>query len=215
MLVETLQLGPLPTNCYIYSPDGERGVVIDPAADARFIAGHLRALDLKAVAIINTHGHLDHIGGNAGLRALLDCPLLIGAPDAPYLGPNAEAVHRQDALLVGPEAVALFQTSYVASPPADVLLHDGDVTPGGLRVLATPGHTAGGVSLVADGVVFVGDTLFEGSVGRWDLCGGDEATLLHAIKTKLLPLPRATTVYPGHGPKTTIGAEKSHNPYLT
>jgi hydroxyacylglutathione hydrolase len=216
VLIETLQLGPAATNCYIYSADGELAVVIDPAAGAEEIAGHVRALGLDVGAIINTHGHLDHVGANGALKELLDAPIYIGEKDAPYLGPGAESVHRQDALIIGPEAVALFQEYYVASPPADVLLREGDEVPGvGLRVIETPGHTAGSISLVGGGVVFCGDALFAGSVGRTDLCGGDEVALMVSIRNKILSLPPDTEVLPGHGPPTTVAEERSHNPFLT
>jgi len=215
VLVEILHLGPLATNCYLFSPDGELAIVIDPGAEADIVARHVDALELTPIAIINTHGHLDHIGGNARLKTLLgDVPLLIGAGDELYLGPGAEAIHRQDALLIGPVAAALFQAAYRPSPPADAVLGDGDVAPGGLKVLATPGHTAGGITLVADGAAFVGDTVFAGSVGRWDLCGGDEQTLITAIKTKILALPPNTTLFPGHGDRTTVAVEKERNPFL-
>ncbi len=215
VLIETLQLGPVATNCYIYSADGENAVVIDPAAGAEEIAGHVRALELEVVAIINTHGHLDHTGANAALKELLDVPIYIGEKDAPYLGPGAESLHRQDALIIGHEAVALFQEHYAPSPPADVLLREGDEVPHvGLRVLETPGHTAGSISLVGHGVVFCGDALFAGSIGRTDLCGGDEATLISSIKSRILTLAADTDVLPGHGPKTTVGEERAHNPFL-
>jgi glyoxylase-like metal-dependent hydrolase (beta-lactamase superfamily II) len=215
MLLETLQLGPVATNCYIYSPDGERAIVIDPAAEAEEIIGHVRALGVEVTAIVNTHGHFDHIGANGPLREAFDAPLCVGAGDAPYLGPDARAVHRQDALIVGPEAAALFQVLYVASPRPDVLLREGDEIPGaGLRVLETPGHSPGGISVAGGDVVFAGDTLFAGSIGRTDLCGGDEGVLVSSIKRKLMSLPGATTVYPGHGPATTVAAERAHNPFL-
>lgn len=215
MLIETLQLGPVATNCYIYSPDGKRAVVIDPAAGAEEIAGHLRALELEPVAIINTHGHLDHTGANGYLKALLDVPIYIGEGDAPYLGPGAESLHRQDALIIGPEAVALFQEHYAVSPAADGLLREGDeVAEAGLRVVDTPGHTAGSISLVGRSFVFSGDALFAGSIGRTDLCGGDERTLISSVRTKILTLPAKTEVFPGHGPPTSVGEERTHNPFL-
>ncbi len=216
MLIETLQLGPVATNCYLYSCDGKYAVVIDPAASADEIAGHLRALELEAVAIINTHGHLDHIGANGALKALLGVPICIGEGDAPYLGPGAQSLHRQDALIIGPEAVALFQEYYAASPPADVLLREGDEVAGaGLKVVNTPGHTAGSISLAGAGVVFTGDALFAGSIGRTDLCGGDEEVLLSSVRTKILTLAATTDVFPGHGPPTTVGEERAHNPFLS
>jgi glyoxylase-like metal-dependent hydrolase (beta-lactamase superfamily II) len=215
VLIETLPVGPVVTNCYLYSADGKNAVVIDPAAEAEEIIGHLRALGLEAVAVVNTHGHLDHVGANAAVKEILGVPIMIGERDAPYLGPGAEALHRQDALIIGPEARALFQEYYAASPPADVLLVEGDgIAGGGLQVVETPGHTAGGISLLGEGVAFVGDTLFAGSVGRTDLCGGDEGALLASVREKILSLPPATEVFPGHGPPTTVAAEKAHNPFF-
>ncbi len=216
MLVETLTLGPVETNCYIYSADDKTAVIIDPARDAAVIINQLDALGLRATAVVNTHGHLDHTGANADLKKALGVPIYIGAGDALYLGPTAEAFHRQDALLIGPEAVAVFQEYYKPSPAADVLLHEGDIIPGaGLAVLETPGHTAGHISLVGEDIVFTGDTLFAGSVGRTDLCGGDETLLLSSIKSKLLALPGETDVLAGHGPPTTVAEEKAHNPFLS
>jgi glyoxylase-like metal-dependent hydrolase (beta-lactamase superfamily II) len=198
MLIETLQLGPVATNCYIFSPDNKRAVIIDPAA-----------------AAVNTHGHLDHIGANAAIKAATGVPIMVGEKDAPYLGPGAEAIHRQDALVIGPEAVALFQEYYAASPPADVLLREGDAAAGaGLVVVDTPGHTAGGISLVAEGIAFTGDALFAGSIGRTDLCGGDEPLLISSVKAKVLSLPGETELLPGHGPATTVAAERAHNPFF-
>jgi hydroxyacylglutathione hydrolase len=215
MLIETLQLGPVATNCYIFSPDNKRAVIIDPATDADEILAHVGALGLEPVAVVNTHGHLDHIGANAALKAAIGVPIMVGEKDAPYLGPGAEAIHRQDALVIGPEAVALFQEYYAASPPADVLLREGDDVAGaGLVVVDTPGHTAGGISLVTKGVAFTGDALFAGSIGRTDLCGGDERLLISSVRAKVLSLPAATELLPGHGPSTTVAAERAHNPFF-
>lgn len=215
MLIETLQLGPVETNCYIFSPDNKRAVIIDPATDGDEILAHVGALGLEPVAVVNTHGHLDHIGANAAIKAAICVPIMVGEKDAPYLGPGAEAIHRQDALVIGLEAVAMFQEFYAASPPADVLLREGDeVARAGLVVVDTPGHTAGGISLVAEGISFTGDALFAGSIGRTDLCGGDERLLISSVKAKILSLPPDTELLPGHGPATTVAAERAHNPFF-
>jgi glyoxylase-like metal-dependent hydrolase (beta-lactamase superfamily II) len=159
--------------------------------------------------ILNTHGHVDHIAGNAALkRAFPDAPLLIGAGDAAML---------TDPMLnlSGLSGVA------VTSPPADRLLVEGDVVEAaGLRleVLDIPGHSPGHIVFVLRDeppVVFGGDVLFRGSIGRTDFPGGDLDQLLGGIRAKLWPLPAATVVYPGHGPATTVGHERRTNPFLT
>jgi glyoxylase-like metal-dependent hydrolase (beta-lactamase superfamily II) len=163
---------------------------------------------LTAAALLCTHGHADHIGGNAALkRAFPAAPLVIGAGDAVML---------RDADL-NLSASAGFP---IVSPAADRRVCDGDrVDVAGLRLLVreVPGHSPGHVVYVAveDGVVFGGDVLFRGSIGRTDFPGGSLDVLLAAIRTKLFTLPDGTVVYPGHGPVTTIGHEKRTNPFLT
>lgn len=215
MLIETIPVGPMATNCYIYSPDGVHAAVIDPAAEPQRIVGHMKALELKPVAIINTHGHFDHTGGNAALKVLFGAPIYIGAGDAFLLGPNAELIHRQGALLLGPEAVSIFQQYYVPSPPADFLLKEGQEVPEtGLRVLETPGHSPGGITLVGNDFAFCGDVIFAGAIGRADLPGADEDLLMSSLRTRILTLPGRTKLYPGHGPPTTVATEKANNPFL-
>ncbi|MFQ5532708.1 MAG: MBL fold metallo-hydrolase, partial [Candidatus Methylomirabilales bacterium] len=147
----------------------------------------------------------DHVCGNAFFKAKTGAPVLIHPEDVPLMRQAA-----QQALAFG------FQVP--APPPPDRLLNEGDeVTMGEsrLRVFHTPGHTPGGICLYGEGVVFVGDTLFSGSVGRTDMPGGSYEILLSSIRSKLLSLPDETAVYPGHGPSTTIGEERIHNPFLT
>jgi len=163
---------------------------------------------LTAAVILNTHGHVDHIAGNAALKASFpDAPLVIGLGDAAML---------TDPMLnmSGLAGVA------ITSPPADRTVQEGDVVDmAGLRleVLGIPGHSPGHVVFVLrDGpVVFGGDVLFAGSIGRTDFPGGDLEQLLSGIRAKLWPLPDQTRVYPGHGPPTTVGDEKRTNPFLT
>jgi len=205
MILETVVVGPLMVNCYIVACEATRkGLVIDPGGDAEKILSAVARHDLSIVQIINTHGHFDHVGANQALMAAFGVGLQIHELDAPMLA-HADIT----ALKYGLKAEN--------SPPPTSFLSDGDTIPFGkcsLTVLHTPGHTRGGCSLYGEGVVFTGDTLFAESVGRTDFPGGSSATLLKSIREKLLTLPDATIVYPGHGPATTIGHERLHNPYL-
>lgn len=205
MILETVVVGPLMVNCYIVGCEATReGLVIDPGGDAEKILSAVVRHDLSIVQIINTHGHFDHVGANQALMAAFDVGLSIHEHDAPMLA-HADIT----ALKYGLKAEN--------SPPPTAFMSDGDSISFGtcnLKVLHTPGHTRGGCSLYGDGVVFTGDTLFAESVGRTDFPGGSSATLLKSIREKLLTLPDTTIVYPGHGPATTIGHERLHNPYL-
>lgn len=205
MEVERLVVGPIAANCYLVrcSEAGD-ALVIDPGAEGETILQKAKEKSLCIRYIVNTHGHGDHIGANGSLHAATGAPILIHAADAPLL---TSAMKNLSAWLSGG----------VVSPPADRLLADGDEIECGavvFKVLETPGHTPGGISLQAPGVVFTGDTLFQGSVGRTDFPGGSAAVLLNSIRTKLLVLPDDTLVYPGHGGATTIGREKAANPFL-
>jgi len=200
--IKTLVVGPLATNCYIVS-DGVRGdaCIIDPGADPARIKDVLRKEALTPKFIIITHGHGDHIAAN---RAL-DIPIYIHALDGDFLADPGKNLSRM--FMFG-----------ITSPKASRLLEDGDVIKLGdieFKVLHTPGHTPGSISLAADGVVFTGDALFAGSIGRTDLEYGDEHALISSIKEKLLVLSDDTVVYPGHGESSTIGEERSSNPFLT
>jgi glyoxylase-like metal-dependent hydrolase (beta-lactamase superfamily II) len=179
------------------------GAVIDPGDDAdRILAGAKKA-NLRIAHIINTHGHFDHVGGNRQLKAATDAELMIHPLDAPML--------KQLGRMAG-----AFGLSAENSPAPDRLVEDGHTIAVGdlrLEVIHTPGHTPGGISLHVNGCVFVGDTLFQGSIGRTDFPGGDFDTLLTSIRTRLFVLDDTTTVYTGHGPDTTIGTEKRFNPF--
>ncbi len=208
--VHTIVSMPFEENSYVVWPGEQREcVVIDPGLEPDLILDFLRDQGLTAAAILNTHGHADHIAGNAALKkAFPDAPLVIGANETRLL---TDA----NANLSAPFGLAL------TSPPADRTVKEGDVVDAaGLRleVRDVPGHSPGHVVFVHRGppcLVFGGDVLFRGSIGRFDFPGGDEALLLEGIREKLFTLPPDTAVYPGHGPVTTVGHEIRTNPYLS
>ncbi|MBM3285568.1 MAG: MBL fold metallo-hydrolase [Candidatus Aminicenantes bacterium] len=198
-------VGPLDTNCYlVFCRETLECAVIDPGAEAGRIFPVIAEFGLKPVLILNTHGHIDHTGANRDIKEKFNIPLCI---------------HPLDRALL--EKMQQFELSFFLgareSPPADRLLGDSELISIGksdLRVIHTPGHTAGSISLLGDGILFSGDTLFCGGVGRTDLPGGSMRDLEESIKTKILTLPPETIVLPGHGPWTTVGEEKESNPFL-
>ena len=205
MIIKELVVGPLMANCFICGcSKTKEAVVIDPGGDANTILLALADAKLKVKYIINTHGHFDHVSANGKMKDATGADILIHPLDAPMLEKLSSNA-------------AFFGVSVENSPPCDQTLEEGDTVSFGditLEVLHTPGHTPGGISLYTDGVVFVGDTLFAGSIGRTDFPGGDFNTLISSIKTKLFKMNDDMRVFSGHGPETSIGIEKRHNPFV-
>jgi len=204
VIVEKLVVGPFASNCYIVgSQSNKGGMIIDPGDEAKQILKRVKDLELDIKFIVLTHGHIDHTGALKEVREVTGAKV---------------AIHGDDAKSLKNQLVAIaFGLSYPTPPRPDRLLKGGDsLDVGGLHfeVLHTPGHTPGGICLLGEGVVFSGDTLFNYGVGRTDLPGGSSSQLMNSIQTKLMVLPDNTVVYPGHGSDTTIGAERTGNPFL-
>src|SRR4030042_2834270 len=200
-----LVVGPIQTNCYILGCERtKQAAVIDPGGDVDTILMALAKDKLSLVYIINTHGHFDHTGGNKPLKAATNAELLIHRADAPMI------MHQE-------QGGAMWGMEIQNSPPPNRYIDEGDIITFGdisLQVLHTPGHSPGGISLVSNKMVFVGDTLFAGSIGRTDLSGGDYETLIRNVKEKIFPLGDDVVIYPGHGPKTTVGREKRSHTFF-
>jgi glyoxylase-like metal-dependent hydrolase (beta-lactamase superfamily II) len=203
MRYETIVVGALETNCYlVYCETTRECAVIDPGAEHELIFLAIAENELKPVLLINTHGHVDHTGANRDVKEHFGTPIAIHAADGAMLGKIQQL---ELSLFLGAKD----------SPTADRTLKDGDVIrigDGRLRVLHTPGHSPGSISLLGDGFVLSGDTLFMEGVGRTDLPGGSRPELVRSIREKLMTLPDETIVLPGHGPHTTIGHERENNP---
>jgi glyoxylase-like metal-dependent hydrolase (beta-lactamase superfamily II) len=205
MIIKHLVTGPLQVNTYIVGDEvTKEAVVIDPGGSAGEILRLAEREGLTLRRIINTHAHFDHIGGVQDLKDLTGIPFALHEADLPIL----QEYSRQ---------LLYFGLPPKDPPEVDEYLQPGDEIAVGevrLEVLFTPGHSPGHVTFVAPGVAFVGDVLFQGGIGRFDLPGGDYEQLMKSIREVLLPLGDDTVVYPGHGPATTIGQERLYNPFL-
>jgi glyoxylase-like metal-dependent hydrolase (beta-lactamase superfamily II) len=209
VFLKQMQVGPLMVFAYLVGdPQSGEALVIDPAAEVEGIVALAKNNNLKIKYIVNTHGHPDHTSGNSDMKKLTGAKIIIHEDDAGYLTAMPAAI--------------LEMFSAKASPAADITVKEGDHIKAGdisLKVIHTPGHSKGSISLYMDEIVFTGDTLFVEGVGRTDIPGGSWPVMCCSIKEKLFTLPEETSVLPGHNygrtNVSTIGHEKKYNPFLT
>lgn len=209
-IIERLTVGMLEANCYLVTcPKTRETAVIDPGAEPERILSRVRERELRVVSIVHTHGHFDHIGATEAVHAGLASPVPVAASPR-----DAFLYHREARAFGVPYEYPL--PGHLMTP--DVDLRDGDDVVVGtitLRVIETPGHTPGSLSLAySDRLVLSGDTLFRRGIGRTDLPGGDEDAIYESILSRLYTLPNAMLVYPGHGEATVIGEERRGNPFV-
>jgi glyoxylase-like metal-dependent hydrolase (beta-lactamase superfamily II) len=209
--VKVLVFNPFGENTYIVFDHTGECIIIDPGCETKPEQEELKdsilGNDLKPVRVINTHCHIDHILGNAFVKKIYSVPLIMNRLELPLLS-------------TADQQRAIFGLEKGDHADPDIFVEEGDIIKFGeseMTVLHIPGHSPGGISLVShmNKIAFTGDTLFQGSIGRSDLPGGDHNLLIRNIKEKLLTLDPSTQIYPGHGPSTTIGEEKMYNPFLS
>lgn len=208
MRIKQLTVGSMAVCCYLVScEETGKGIVIDPGGDEKKILAAISDEKIAVQYIVNTHGHPDHVCANGPVKEATGAPIVMHEEDASFFG-RPDVQHYFSMLGLPP------------SPPPDKLVKHDDVLSVGVlsfRVIHTPGHTPGGICLYAAPHLFSGDTLFVGAVGRTDFPGGNLQLFMRSIREHLLCLPDETVVWPGHGyggSRSTIGAEKRHNPYL-
>ena len=208
MIVKMFTVGLLDTNCYVVECEktGE-AVIIDPgfgSTKSEHILSEVSRIGFEIRYLVNTHGHVDHTSGNRLVKEKTGAPILIHRDDEDMLTDPQMNLSREFGIVITP-------------PPADQLLQEGDIIKVGrlnLKVIHTPGHTRGSISILGEDVVFTGDTLFAGSIGRTDFPGSSFEMIMQSIRDRLMRLPDHVRVYPGHGPPSIIGEERRDNLFL-
>ena len=203
LICERFILGPLQVNTYlVYESGSDKALLIDPAEESPTLLDRIKELGFNETTIFLTHGHADHLAGVDYFRTQLSgCKVAISLEDAPMLGdPDLN--------------LSSYIGDQIALEDAEIILNDGDHLGAEGEIAAVPGHTPGGLILIFPGMVFSGDTLFAGSIGRSDFPGGDGKQLIKAIKDKIFTLSDRY-VFPGHGPETRIAEEKTENPFFS
>lgn len=201
MELKRIPVGMYQANCYILmDKKSKEGIVVDPGEYSDLILQELNKMNCKVKYILLTHGHVDHVSAVKKVRDVLKAPVCINEKD-------------EEAIL---KSLQLFGTPETCGA-ADIKIKEGDSFKIGekdIKCIETPGHSLGGMCFIVDDIIFTGDTLFEGSIGRTDFYGGNFEILINSIKEKILTLPEDTLVLPGHGMETTVGKEKISNPFL-
>ena len=199
MIIKTIPAGVYDVNCYVVVDEATKeAVIMDPGGDADLISRMIKSIGAKPKMILLTHGHFDHVGGVIDLKNMYNIPSYINEGDQTMMDNKTQV--------------------FDVAVPADKFVKDGDILKFGskeIKCIATPGHSPGGMCYLIGEHLFTGDTLFNSSVGRSDLPGGNFNELIGNIKNKLLPLGDNISVYPGHGPSSTIKYEKLRNPFLS
>lgn len=202
VIIRRVVIGPIETNCWIAGcPESGLGIVVDPGGNTAPLGAIMTGLGItELMAVVNTHGHFDHVWGNGELGV----PTMIHRLDAPMLSHACETA-------------ASYGFSITPPPAPSRLLDDADeIRVGSLcfTVIHTPGHSPGSICLLGHGLLFSGDTVFKGSIGRTDLPGGDYRQIARSIRERIVPLPETLRVLPGHGPETTLKRETATNPFF-
>lgn len=199
MQIKRIPAGVYAANCYILmDEETKESAVIDPGGDADDLIKAIKDMGSKVKYILLTHGHTDHTGAAVQLKEEFNSPIYINDQDYEMIK-NGEFIYGE------------------ISGKVDEFIKEGDILKIGnteIKSILTPGHTPGGVCFLVDNMIFTGDTLFAGSIGRTDFAGGNFDVIINSIKSKLMGLPDEMTVLPGHGPESSIGREKIHNPFL-